>query len=144
MLHNVGFCYTAIGSENDALDSYRTCKWCIAIQQKLLDKVKASHVQKFVQESVKEEEEKFESLKKIRQMQSELLLKQLNKPRAFLTQNEILSQIDTLWGQSGNVNNYTDAKFITQKLSEGKQEWGNILHKISDPTKKTSIKICSF
>ena len=137
-LYNIGFCYTLLGDRNNALDSYRTCKWFRNVEAKQFDNDEVLKIIKFVQESVREEGEKLEKMKEIIKEQENLLLKEQKKPRVYLTQNEILEHIDKLWIKSGNEDNFTSPKYIKVKLSGGKEEWGTILRNISAQKKEAS------
>lgn len=134
----MGVCYSALGLENEALDSYRTCGWALGLELRVFDKEKVTQVQRFIQEAVREEEGRFEAMRKVRTQQASELLRQTQRPRVLFSQDEITGHIDALWSSCGSEQPFECEASQRARLSQGKEEWTQILHKICGPSRRTT------
>lgn len=108
-IYNVGLMFSFLKQDNDALESYRTCKWYYDRDREIFDRSPPLALHRFILQSAKEEEDRvLAAIEAEKESQRRVVAP---KTKSALDQDDIFSRIDNIWSRNpDSANNVLSSK----------------------------------
>ncbi len=127
-MHNIGLCYSVLGVEVGALDSYRTCSWCCSIEDRMFGSETRPLSEVLVQELLRDEQKRLETAEKVRADHVAAVVRQHHRIRTSLTQEEVHDYVNSLWKRSNAIPS-------DPRRDDDGEQWRSIMQSIRAPFK---------